>query len=172
MRRRQLEPSQSFTAGMPAKLNLSQPRRYAGGKDSDEQCCRLLLFSEQYPTGTAEGEGQVGPRPHHFFVPPPPLCALKGKIIKIKKNWNKFFWPTPWPPLRFVRQRVFYFQLRQSFFISFIRRNEEKLLAFSSQTKVSSCFELVKVLYFVFRLSNQWNIRWQDELHYLNSERP
>ena len=57
MRRRQLEPSQSFTAGMPAKLNLSQPRRYAGGKDSDEQCCRLLLFSEQYPTGTAEGEG-------------------------------------------------------------------------------------------------------------------
>ena len=24
MRRRQLEPSQSFTAGMPAKLNLSQ----------------------------------------------------------------------------------------------------------------------------------------------------
>ena len=34
---------------MPAKLNLSQPRRYAGGKDSDEQCCRLLLFSEQYP---------------------------------------------------------------------------------------------------------------------------
>ena len=49
MRPRQLEPSQSFTAGMPAKLNLSQPRRYAGGKDSDEQCCRLLLFSEQYP---------------------------------------------------------------------------------------------------------------------------
>ena len=49
MRRRQLEPSQSFTADMPAKLNLSQPRWHAGGKDSDEQCCRPLLFSEQYP---------------------------------------------------------------------------------------------------------------------------
>ena len=24
-------------------------------------------------TGTAEGEGLVGPRPHHFFAPPPPL---------------------------------------------------------------------------------------------------
>ena len=41
MRRRQLEPSQSFTAAMPAKLNLSQPHRYAGGKDSDEQCCSI-----------------------------------------------------------------------------------------------------------------------------------
>ena len=94
MRRRQLEPSQSFTAGMPAKLNLSQPRRYAGGKDSDEQCCRLLLFSEQYPTGTAEGEGLVGPRPHHFFVPPPPLFALKRKIIIIKKRPETSFFPS------------------------------------------------------------------------------
>ena len=24
-------------------------------------------------SGTAEGEGLVGPRPHHFFAPPPPL---------------------------------------------------------------------------------------------------
>ena len=45
MRRRQLEPSQSSTAGMPAKLNLSQLRRHAGGKDWDEQCCWPLLFS-------------------------------------------------------------------------------------------------------------------------------
>ena len=37
-------------------------------------------------SGTAEGEGLVGPRPHHFFAPPPPLFALKGKIIKIKKK--------------------------------------------------------------------------------------
>ena len=29
--------------------------------------------------GTAEGEGLVGPRPHHFFAPPPPLFALKEK---------------------------------------------------------------------------------------------
>ena len=29
-------------------------------------------------TGTAEGEGLVGPRPHHFFTPPPPhFCAEK-----------------------------------------------------------------------------------------------
>ena len=45
MRRRQLEPSQSSTAGMPAKLNLSQLRRHAWVKDWDEQCCRPLLLS-------------------------------------------------------------------------------------------------------------------------------
>ena len=45
MRRRQLEPSQSSTAGVPAKLNLSQLRRHAGDKNLDEQCCRPLLFS-------------------------------------------------------------------------------------------------------------------------------
>ena len=45
MRRRQLEPSQSFTAGMPAKLNESQLRRQAGDKDWDDQRCRPLLFS-------------------------------------------------------------------------------------------------------------------------------
>ena len=45
MRRRQLEPSQSSTAGMPAKLNLSQFRRHALVKDWDEQCCRPLLLS-------------------------------------------------------------------------------------------------------------------------------
>ena len=31
-------------------------------------------FLELY-AGTAEGEGLVGPRPHHFFAPPPPLFA-------------------------------------------------------------------------------------------------
>ena len=47
MRRRQLELSQSFTAGMAAnsKLNSSQLRRHAGDKDWDDQCCRPLLFS-------------------------------------------------------------------------------------------------------------------------------
>ena len=45
MRLRQLEPSQSSTAGMPAKLNLSQRRSHAGSKDWDDQCCRPLLFS-------------------------------------------------------------------------------------------------------------------------------
>ena len=45
MRRRQLEPSQSSTAGMPAKLNSSQLRRHAGGKNWDDQCCQALLFS-------------------------------------------------------------------------------------------------------------------------------
>ena len=46
-RRRQLEPSQSSTAGMPAKLNSSQLRKHSGGKEWDEQCCRPLriLFS-------------------------------------------------------------------------------------------------------------------------------
>ena len=45
MRRRQLDPSQNFTAGMPAKLNSSQLRRHSGDKDWDDQCCRPLLFS-------------------------------------------------------------------------------------------------------------------------------
>ena len=35
-------------------------------------------------TGTADGEGLVGPRPHHFFAPPPPLLALKRKIIIVQ----------------------------------------------------------------------------------------
>ena len=160
-------------------------------------------------SGTAEGEGLVGPRPHHFFAPPLPLFALKRKIIKIKKRLETSFFPSifrfilciffnfkrqafcgasvlfavivpwgrlapwsnamPWPPLRFVWQRVLYFQLWQSFFC---QTKWRKLLSFSSQTKVSSCFELIKVLCFVFLLSNQGNIRWQEELHYLNSERP
>ena len=42
-------------------------------------------------TGTAEGEGLGGPRPHHFFAPPPPLFALKRKIIKIKKDLKQVF---------------------------------------------------------------------------------
>ena len=45
MRRRQLEPSQSFTAGMAAKWNSSQLCRHTGDKDWDDQCCRPLLFS-------------------------------------------------------------------------------------------------------------------------------
>ena len=39
MHRRQLEPSQSFTAGMPAKLNWSQL------KVLDDLCCWPLLLS-------------------------------------------------------------------------------------------------------------------------------
>ena len=36
----------TWAAGMPAKLNSSQLRRHAGGKDwDDDQCCRPLLFS-------------------------------------------------------------------------------------------------------------------------------
>ena len=37
------------------------------------------------------GEGLVGPLPHHFFAPPPPLFALKRKIIKIKKRLETSF---------------------------------------------------------------------------------
>ena len=45
IRHQQLEPSQSSTAGMPAKLNLSQLCTHARGKHWDEQCCRPLLFT-------------------------------------------------------------------------------------------------------------------------------
>ena len=41
----ELEPPQSSTAGMPARLNSSQLRRHAGSKDCNDQCCRPLLFS-------------------------------------------------------------------------------------------------------------------------------
>ena len=45
-------------------------------------------------TGTAEGEGLVGPWPHHFFAPPPPLFALERKIIKVKKRLETSFFPS------------------------------------------------------------------------------
>ena len=54
----------------------------------------ILLKSRRIYTGTAEGEGLVGPRPHHFFAPPPPLFALKRKIIKIKKRLEISFFPS------------------------------------------------------------------------------
>ena len=44
-----------------------------------------------YLPGTAEGEGLVGPRPHHFFASPPSLFALKRKMIKIKKRLETSF---------------------------------------------------------------------------------
>ena len=44
--------------------------------------------------GTAEGEGLVGPRPHHFFAPPPLLFALKRKKIKIKKRLEISIFPS------------------------------------------------------------------------------
>ena len=55
-----------------------------------EKCHNLFFFL----TGTAEGEGLVGPRPHHFFASPPPLFALKRKIIKIKKDLKQVFFPS------------------------------------------------------------------------------
>ena len=129
-------------------------------------------YGGQYTlSGTAEGEGLVGPRPHHFFAPPPLLFALKRKKIKIeKKTWNKYFpvyiplyslyflefqrpgilwgscalifavivpwgrlapWSNamPWPPLRFVRQCVLYFQLRQRF-LSVLSDEMKKITSF------------------------------------------
>ena len=54
--------------------------------------CRFLLkdIMKCLRSGTAEGEGLVGPPPHHFFAPLPPLFALK-KIIKIKKVLKQVF---------------------------------------------------------------------------------
>ena len=53
----------------------------------------LLLF---LLSGTVEGEGLVGPQPHHFFAPLPPLFALKRKTIKIikKKDLKQVFFPS------------------------------------------------------------------------------
>ena len=44
-----------FTAGMPAKLNSSQLRRHAGGKDWHGFCCRQRLFS--YRNGVSGSTG-------------------------------------------------------------------------------------------------------------------
>ena len=41
----------------------------------------LKILIRRMNSGTAEGEGLVGPRPHHFFASSPPLFALKRKII-------------------------------------------------------------------------------------------
>ena len=70
MRRRQLEPSQSFTAGMPVKLNSSHLRRHAGGKDWDDQCCRPLLFSYRNSIPSSIGAHGISdpPLPHHSLV--------------------------------------------------------------------------------------------------------
>ena len=45
IRRRQRQPSQAFTADVPAKLNSSQLRRLAGVKACDGCCSRRRMFS-------------------------------------------------------------------------------------------------------------------------------
>ena len=87
-------------------------------------------------TGTAEGEGLVGPWPYHFLVPPPPLFALKRKIIKIKKDLKQFFFRlysaifsvfsliSKARRLRLRSAACFVLPAPPEFFISFIRRNE------------------------------------------------
>ena len=60
--------------------------------DGNQQ--KHLLPSFATKAGTAEGEGLVGPRPHHFFAPPTLLFALKRKIIKIKKRLEISFFPS------------------------------------------------------------------------------
>ena len=61
--------------------------RQTAGIVNDMTCATVLAsLSKHALAGTAEGEGLVGPRPHHFFAPPPPLFVLKRKIIKIKKK--------------------------------------------------------------------------------------
>ena len=146
----------------PIKLEKPlQCLRYSLIKSSvkKKSCCHFQSSSHGWKhnenTGTAEREGLVRPRPHHFFAPPFPLFALKKKNENEKKDLKRVFfrlysaifsvfffnfkrqafcgapvlfavivpwgrlapWSNalPWPPLRFVRQRVLYFQLRQSF---------------------------------------------------------
>ena len=143
-----------------------------------------------HKSGTAEGEGLVGPRPHHFFAPPPPLFALKRKIIKIKKRLETSFFPSifryilciffnfkrqafcgapvlfavivpwgrlapwsnamPWPPLRFFRQRVLYFQLRQRF-LSVSSDEMKKITSFFKPNEGEQLFWVDKS--FIFCLS-------------------
>ena len=46
------------------------PRLFTSKKDNS---VHIILLTKHDTAGTAEGEGLVGPRPHHFFAPPPPL---------------------------------------------------------------------------------------------------
>ena len=52
VRRWHPEPSQSFTAGMPVKLNLSQ---LGTSQDWEDQCCRPLLLSYRNSTPGSTG---------------------------------------------------------------------------------------------------------------------
>ena len=65
-------------------------------------------------SGTAEGEGLVGPRPHHFFAPPPPLFVLKRKIIKITKDLKHVFF-RPYSAIF----SVFFFNFKRQAFCGF-----------------------------------------------------
>ena len=60
MHRQQLGTPQSFTAGMPAKLNSSQLCRPAGSKDWNDQCCQPLLFSYQNSIPSTNGSHVAG----------------------------------------------------------------------------------------------------------------
>ena len=78
---------ESSTARMPEKLNLSQLRRHAGGKDWDEQCCRLLLvpISEQYPR---QYRGSCR-RCIGGILEPGFKDILYGTVVSIIINWFK-----------------------------------------------------------------------------------
>ena len=59
MHRRQLEPLQSFTTGMPAKFNSSQLRRHAGSKDWEENhtnhfCSHIRTVSQVVPVAMSQ----------------------------------------------------------------------------------------------------------------------
>ena len=59
IRRRQQQPSQAFTADVPAKLNSSQLHRLADVKACDGRCClqRMFSYRNSIPgsTGIAQG---------------------------------------------------------------------------------------------------------------------
>ena len=61
---------------------------------ADKPFDKLQNSDSEDISGTAEGEGLVGPQPHHFLAPPPPLFALKSKLIKIKKRLETSFFPS------------------------------------------------------------------------------
>ena len=79
MRHQWLEPSQSFTASMPAKFNFSQLRRHAGGEDWYDQSSWPLQCSYQNSIASSTG-GHVAfasaAYENQAFWP----CARQGKI--------------------------------------------------------------------------------------------
>ena len=73
--------SETWTGSLRMNCRFRPPKSV---QEEDSLLVQSKPKSTQYKdkwavAGTAEGEGLVGPRPHHFFAPLPPLSALKEK---------------------------------------------------------------------------------------------
>ena len=83
-----LDFTASAHCGHPLTFIRPQPRIFSG---INFPCYLILKPYLSKRQGPRRGRGWSGPRPNHFSAPPPPLFALKRKIIKIKKDLKQVF---------------------------------------------------------------------------------